>query len=109
MESMIAAFSLAAFLACVAMLAIILRYDVELTLHLPIFAKLKLTSNRSPELGQSPGLSTTIPVQLQSAELPAEEQMIGQDQCVGDTRPACCRAGRSGAGLTAQTPKASAF
>ena len=53
METVIAAFSLAAFLACVAVIAMTLGYNVELMFHPPIFIKLKLTRTRQTEGQQS--------------------------------------------------------
>lgn len=63
METVIAAFALAAFLACVAVIGMTLGYNVELMFHPPIFIKLKLTRIRQPEDRQVPEPSTTIPIQ----------------------------------------------
>jgi hypothetical protein len=49
METVIAAFALAAFLACVAVVGMTLGYNVELMFHPPIFIKLKLTRTRQSE------------------------------------------------------------
>jgi len=54
METVIAVFSLAAFPACIAVAAMILKYDVDLAFHPPMFVRLKLTATRSPEPARLP-------------------------------------------------------
>jgi hypothetical protein len=51
METILAAFALAAFLICVgaAVVGMALGYNVELMFHPPIFVELKLTRTRPPE------------------------------------------------------------
>ena len=72
METVIAAFSLAAFLACVAVMGMIFRYNVELTFHPPIFIKLKLTRTREPETRQALEPSKIIPIQRKPTITPKE-------------------------------------
>lgn len=75
MESVIAAFALAAFLACVAVVGMTLGYNVELMFHPPIFIKLKLTRTRQPEAPQVIEPIKTIPSQRKPA-IPSEGQSV---------------------------------
>ena len=76
METVIAAFSLAGFLACVAVMGMIFGYNVELTFHPPIFIKLKFTRNREPETQQALEFGMAIPIQQadNNAEKPSPDE-----------------------------------
>jgi hypothetical protein len=78
METVIAAFALAAFLACVAVVGMALGYNVELMFHPPIFIRLKLTRMRQPEAPQVTGHIKTIPGQRKPA-IPSEGQSADEE------------------------------
>jgi len=78
METVIAAFALAAFLACVAVVGMTLGYNVELMFHPPIFIKLKLTRSRQSEDQQVKGPDKAIPAPRQPA-LPPEGEPVDEN------------------------------
>lgn len=78
METVIAAFALAALLACVAVVGMALGYNVELMFHPPIFIKLKLTRTRQPEALQVAEPIKTIPSHRKPA-IPSEGQSVDED------------------------------
>lgn len=77
METILAAFALAAFLICVgaAVVGMALGYNVELMFHPPIFVRLKLTRTRPPEDRQVRGPDKAIPAPRQPA-IPPEGQSV---------------------------------
>ena len=80
METILAAFALAAFLLCVcaAVVGMALGYNVELMFHPPIFVKLKLTRTRQPEDRQVIEPDKTIP-NPRTPAIPSEGKSIDEN------------------------------
>jgi hypothetical protein len=80
METILAAFALAAFLVCVcaAVVGLALGYNVELMFHPPIFIKLKLTRTRQLEDRQAIEPNKTIP-SPRKPEIPSEGQSVNEN------------------------------
>ena len=78
METVIAAFALAAFLACVAVVGMTLGYNVELMFHPPVFIKLKLTRNQQSEDQQVKEPDKTIPAP-RKPEIPSKGEPVDEN------------------------------